>query len=203
MGTFQQLLLPETFFGWLNVTPRVGGRVTWYSPESGPGGTNAETTRYVLNTGADVSFTLSQLWPNTKDSALDINGLRHIIVPSVTYAFVPQPNVAAPQLPQFDTLYPSLMILPVEFPDYNDIDAIERENVLRFGIRNTLQTMRDGQLDNLLNWNLMLDWNLNPNGQTNSVFLQPQQTFNDLYSDLAFKADVRIANPLRHQQRLY
>ncbi len=48
--------------------------------------------------------------------------------------------------------------------------------------------MRDGQLDNLLNWSLMLDWNLNPNGQTNSVFLQPQKTFDDLYSDLAFKA---------------
>ncbi|HTR40466.1 MAG TPA: LPS assembly protein LptD, partial [Pseudomonadales bacterium] len=187
MDTFQQLLLPETFFGWLNVTPRVGGRVTWYSPESGPGGTNASTTRYVLNTGADASFTLSQLWPNTKDSVFDINGLRHIIVPSVTYAFVPQPNVQAPDLPQFDTLYPSLLILPVEFPDYNDIDAIESENVVRFGIRNTLQTMRDGKLDDLLNWSLMLDWNLNPNGQTNSVFLQPQQTFSDLYSDLAFK----------------
>jgi LPS-assembly protein len=187
MDTFQQLLLPYTFFGWLNVTPRVGGRVTWYGNESGPGGTNAEVTRYVLNTGADVSFTLSQLWPNAKDSALDINGLRHIIVPSVTYAFIPQPNVAAPNLPQFDTLYPSLMLLPVEFPDYNDIDAIERQNVLRWGLRNTLQTMRNGQLDNLLNWNLTLDWNLNPNSQTNSVFLQPQQTFDDLQSELAFK----------------
>ena len=34
--TFQQLLLPETFFGWLNVTPRVGGRFTYYSDETGP-----------------------------------------------------------------------------------------------------------------------------------------------------------------------
>ena len=29
--TFQQLLLPETLFGWLNLTPRAGGRFTWYS----------------------------------------------------------------------------------------------------------------------------------------------------------------------------
>jgi hypothetical protein len=42
-------------------------------------------------------------------------------------------------------------------------------------------------LDNLLDWNVMLDWNLHPNGQTNSVFMQPQKTFDDLYSDLAFK----------------
>ena len=187
LDTFQQLLLPQTFFGWLNVTPRVGGRVTWYGPETGPGGTNAVETRYVLNTGLDTSFTLSQLWPHATNGLFQIDGLRHIIVPSVTYAFIPQPNVAAPQIPQFDTLLPSLMVLPVEFPDYNDIDAIERQNVVRFGLRNTLQTRRDGQLDNLLDWNLMLDWNLNPNTQTNSVFLQPQKTFDDLYSDLIFK----------------
>ena len=24
--TYHQVLLPETFFGWLNVTPRAGGR---------------------------------------------------------------------------------------------------------------------------------------------------------------------------------
>ena len=185
--TFHQLLLPETFFGWLNVTPRVGARATWYSPEYGAGGTNSETTRYVLNAGGDVSFTASQLWPDAKNSVLDVNGLRHIIVPSLTYAFVPQLNEPANNVPQFDTLYPSLMILPVEFPDYNDIDAINKEDVLRFGIRNTLQTMRNGQLDDLLNWNVMLDWNLRPTGETNSVFLQPQKTFDDLYSDLSFK----------------
>ena len=43
--TFQQLLLPETFFGWLNVTPRAGGRLTYYGDETGPGGTNSETYR--------------------------------------------------------------------------------------------------------------------------------------------------------------
>jgi hypothetical protein len=79
------------------------------------------------------------------------------------------------------------VLLPIRFPDYNDIDAIESENAVRFGLRNTLQTMRNGQLDNLLNWNLLLDWNLKPNNQTNGIFLQPQQTFDDLYSDLAFK----------------
>lgn len=185
--TFHQLLLPETFFGWLNVTPRVGGRATWYSPESGPAGTNATRTRAVFNTGVDASFKMSQLWPDATNALLDINGLRHIIMPTVTYAYVPRPNLAPYQVPQFDTQLPSLMIQPIEFPDYNDIDDIYSENVIRWGIRNTLQTKRNGQLDNLLDWNVMLDWNLRPNGATNSVFLQPQKTFDDLYSDLTFK----------------
>lgn len=185
--TYQQLLLPETFFGWLNITPRLGGRVTYYGPEQGPGGTNAANTRVVFNTGADASFKASQLWPDATNSLLAIDGLRHIIMPSASYVYVPRPNLSPEQLPQFDTQLPSLMVLPVEFPDYNDIDSIYSENVIRFGLRNTIQTKRGGQLDNLLDWNLMLDWNLTPNGQTNDLFRQPQKTFDDLYSDLVFK----------------
>ena len=80
-----------------------------------------------------------------------------------------------------------------QFPDYNDIDSIDSQNVIRFGLRNTLQTKRDGQLDNLLDWNVMLDWNLTPNARTNAIFLQPQKTFDDLYSDLVFKPRSWIA----------
>lgn len=32
--TFHQLLLPKTFFGWLNVTPRAGGRLTYGDTDS-------------------------------------------------------------------------------------------------------------------------------------------------------------------------
>lgn len=185
--TFHQLLLPETFFGWLNVTPRVGGRVTWYGPEQGPGGTNGQQTRFVFNTGADVSFKASRLWPDATNGLLAVDGLRHVFQPTLSYVYVPQPNVTPGQVPQFDTALPSLMVLPVEFPDYNDIDSIDSENVIRFGLRNTLQTMRAGEVQNLLDWNLMLDWNLTPSGRTDASFLQPQKTFDDLYSDLVFR----------------
>ena len=46
--TYHQLLLPWTFFNWLNVTPRVGGRFTYYSAETGPGGTNARNLPHGL-----------------------------------------------------------------------------------------------------------------------------------------------------------
>jgi len=177
--TFQQLLLPETFFGWLNVTPRAGGRFTYYSEENGPGGTNSEAYRKVFNTGAEVSFKTSHLWTGATNSTLDIDGLRHIIEPSANYVFVPRPSTPPSQLPQFDSELPSLQLLPIQFPDYNDIDSIDSQNVIRFGLRNTLQTKREGQLDNLLDWNVMLDWRLKPKAD--------QQTFNDLYSDFTFR----------------
>jgi lipopolysaccharide assembly outer membrane protein LptD (OstA) len=191
--TFHQLLLPWTFFNWLNVTPHIGGRFTYYSQGSGPGGTNEETYRTVFNTGIGASFKASQLWTGATNSLFEINGLRHIIEPSVNYVFVPNPSTPPSQLPQFDSQLPSLELLPVQFPDYNDIDSIESQNVIRFGLRNTLQTKRDGQLDNLLDWNVMLDWNLTPNARTNAIFLQPQKTFDDLYSDLTLKPRSWIA----------
>ena len=187
--TFHQLLLPHTFFGWLNITPRVGGRFTYYSTESGPGGTNNEAYRRVFNTGVEASFKASQLWAGATNSLLAVDGLRHIIEPSVTYAYVPAPSTPPSRLPQFDSALPSLLLLPVQFPDYNNIDSIDSENVIRFSLRNTLQTKRDGQLDNLLDWNVMLDWRLTP-GQDQPNLDEPfskQETFSDLYSDLTFK----------------
>jgi LPS-assembly protein len=185
--TFHQLLLPETFFDWLNVTPRVGGRATYYGSEGGSAGTNSASTRLVFNTGADVSFKASQLWPDATNSLLQIDGLRHIIEPSLSYVYVPGPHVTAPEIPQFDSQLPSLMVLPVEFPDYDDIDAIRSENVIRFGLGKILQTKRDGDLQDLLNWNVMLDWNLRPSEETNAIFPLQQKTFDDLYSSLTFR----------------
>jgi LPS-assembly protein len=159
--------------------PLVGGRFTYYSHETGPGATNNEAYRTVFNTGLDTSFKASQLWAGATNSFFQVDGLRHIIEPSASYAFIPHPSVAPQQLPQFDTQSPSPMLLPIQLPDYNDIDSIDNENVIRFGLRNTLQTMRADGLENLVDWNLVLDWQLHPN--------PGQQTFDDLYSDLTFR----------------
>jgi lipopolysaccharide assembly outer membrane protein LptD (OstA) len=175
--TFHQLLLPETFFGWLNVTPRVGGRLTYYSTATGPGATTDELSRGVFNTGAEFSFKASQLWPAAQSDFFQVDGLRHIIEPSVNYVFVPKPNYAGTnELPQFDYELPSLRQLPIGFPDYNSIDSIDSQNVVRMGLHNKLQTKREGKVANLVDWDVSTDWRLRPNAQ--------QSTFSDIYSDL-------------------
>jgi len=178
--TFHQILLPETFFGWLNVTPRVGGRFTWYSRASGPGAATDEVYRGVFNTGAEVSFKASRLWPALQSKLLDLDGLRHIVEPSVNYVFVPEPNYSGTNdLPQFDYELPSLRLLPIEFPDYNAIDSVDSQNVMRFGLHNKLQTKRRGEVVTLLDWNLYTDWRLRPH--------RDQSTFADVYSDVLLK----------------
>ena len=182
--TYHQITVPETLFGWLNITPRIGGRFTYYSAVDGISAgttlrTNADTFREVLNTGAEVSFKASQLWPGVESRILDLDGLRHIVEPSVNYVFVPAPNYRPDQLPQFDSELPSLRLLPIEFPEYNAIDSIDSQNVLRFGLQNKLQTKRQGQVEDVVSWELMTDWRLRPG--------HGQQTFADLYSDFTFK----------------
>ena len=177
--TYHQITLPWTFFNWLNVTPRVGGRFTYYNRRSYADGGTDDVSRGVFNTGMEVSFKASSLWQDAKSGLFQVDGLRHIIEPSVNYVFVPNPSVSPSVLPQFDSEMPALLISPVDFPDYNSIDSIDSMNVMRLGLRNVLQTKRDGELQDLLNWNLMLDWRLDPR--------PGQSRFNDLYSEFAFR----------------
>ncbi|MDB6016610.1 MAG: Organic solvent tolerance protein, partial [Pedosphaera sp.] len=76
--TYHQITLPETFFGWLNVTPRVGGRFTYYSEAEGTGATTTEHNRSVFNTGAEISTKASRTWAGVQNHLFDVDGLRHI-----------------------------------------------------------------------------------------------------------------------------
>ncbi|MEW6306479.1 MAG: LPS assembly protein LptD [Verrucomicrobiota bacterium] len=177
--TYHQLTLPRTFFGWLNVTPRVGGRLTHYGETEGAGIPFTERDRGVFNTGAEVSFKASRVWRETQSKFWDVNELRHIVQPSVNYVYVPSPNVLPAQLPQFDYELPSFRLLPIEYPDYNAIDSIDSQNVFRFALRNKLQTKRAQGIDNVVNWALYTDWRVHPRAG--------QGTFADVFSDLDFK----------------
>lgn len=204
VDSYQKLFLPETFFGWLNVTPRVGGRYTYYGPVTGPGASASDVaafqiaqqpfafapigpavpagdvSRWVFDTGVETLAKASRLWPGAQNDFFQVDGLRHIIEPSINYAYIPNPNISGPyQVPQFDYQLPSLRLLSITMPDYNSIDSIQGENVFRFGLHNELQTKREGQLVNLVDWNLYADWYLHP--------ITNQTTFSDFYSDLALK----------------
>ena len=64
-----------------------------------------------------------------------MDGLRHIIQPSFNYVSVPHPTRSPRELPQFDYELPSTRLLPLDYPDYNAIDSIDSQNVVRLGLR--------------------------------------------------------------------
>jgi LPS-assembly protein len=67
-------------------------------------------------------------------------------------------------------------MLPIEFPQYNSIDSIDSQNVVRLGIRNKVQTKREGKVEDVVYWEVFNDWRLDPRTD--------QTKFSDVYSDL-------------------
>ncbi|MGC8742529.1 MAG: LPS-assembly protein LptD [Verrucomicrobiia bacterium] len=177
--TFHQILLPQTYYGWLNITPKVGGRFTAYSEAEGSGATTKSEARTVFNTGVELSTKASKVWANSKSKLLDVDGLRHIIQPVVNYVYVPSPSVKPNRLPQFDYEVYGYRPLPIDYPDYNSIDSIDSQNVFRFSLWNKLQTKRKGEIDNLFDWQIFTDWRLSPR--------PGQGTFSDVYSQFDFR----------------
>ena len=179
--TYQQLLIPQTFWGWLNVTPHAGGRFTYYDEASGPGATTTKAYRAVLDTGVEVAFKSSRVWPGVKNKTLDMDGLRHIVEPSANYVYTPEPNRTPNSLPQFDSSLPSLRLLPIEYPEMNSLDSIDAQNAVRFGVRNKFQTKRNGEVVDVVNWELFTDWRV-----TRRLQAPGEAAMSDIFSDLTF-----------------
>jgi lipopolysaccharide assembly outer membrane protein LptD (OstA) len=179
LDTFHQVSLPFNLFGWLNVVPRAGGRATYYTETVSNVAATEAGTRGVFNTGVALSTKASRLWPGAHSRTFDIDGLRHILQPQVNYAYVPTPDRLPSELPQYDYALQSFFPLPIDYPDFNSIDAIDAQNVVRLGLRNKLQTRRADGMDHLVAWDVFIDWRLEPQ--------QEQSRFSNLYSDLVLR----------------
>jgi lipopolysaccharide assembly outer membrane protein LptD (OstA) len=180
LDTLHQLTLPETFFGWLNVNPRLAGRLTYYSDVTGPNIHTNQQVRAAMETGVDVNFKIWREYDGAESSLLDINGLRHFIQPEFDYGYAPAPTRSASQIPQFDYQAPSLRLLPMEFPEYNSVDALGSQNVLRLVLNNRFQTKRKEGTEDVFDWSIYTDWNLSRGPGTNAPF-------ENLYNDVAFR----------------
>ena len=174
--TLHKIYMPKTIGGWLNVTPRVGARFTHYGESNGLGSTKPSSERYVVHTGMEVSTKLSKMMPELNSRLLGIDtGARHIIQPSINFAYIPRPNRVPDELDKFDYEITSPRLLPLEMPEYNAIDNIDSQNVVRLSLRNRLQTKRNEAVVDVVDWDVYTDWRMNPNNN--------QATFADLFSD--------------------
>jgi LPS-assembly protein len=167
--SFHQFLYPNTYFGWLSVVPRVGFRGTYYdetrdlgktifTPNPNPfipdfllpdptlaqpiqNGGNAFRT--VVNAGVEASFKMSRVWEGAQNSALGLDGLRHVIQPFTDFSFVSSSNSNPASILQFDRFQPSTQLQPIDFPQFTSVDSIDSWTIWRLGVRNRLQTRRD------------------------------------------------------------
>lgn len=225
--TFHQLLYPQTYFGWLSVIPRLGLRGTYYSDTGffedetvtrttvladGTEDTDTftehrirgggSTFRVVANTGFEASFKLSRAFEQVQSRRWGLDGLRHVIQPFTNFSYV-WASEEPDDILQFDRINPSTQRPPIDFPQFNAVDAIDNWTILRLGVRNRFQTRRDNRTFTWLEWNSFFDINFDrpdfpslsssnrrtrDNGETNgnvglvSSALGDSGTFSNIYN---------------------
>ncbi|MFH1244853.1 MAG: hypothetical protein V1662_00020 [Candidatus Omnitrophota bacterium] len=109
--------------GFVNVTPYIGGRETYYTKDKYG---DHDWLRGALYTGVDFETKFYRIFNvNTSFWGSDINNLRHLVAPKIGYSYIHRPTVASEKLVQFD-----------------GIDSIERLDRFNFSLENKLQTKR-------------------------------------------------------------
>jgi len=122
---FQRLRYGLNLFRPILVTPNVNIRQTYYNKDKQ--GSDRQGDRHIFagqfGGGTDASLKLFRIFPVTTNVlGLDINGLRHVLTPTIAYTYVHPPTVQ-------NTL--------LSFPS-----AVSTTNTMTIGLENKLQTKR-------------------------------------------------------------
>ncbi len=151
--------------------------------------------RPVINFELESSFKLSHAYERAQSRFLGLDGLMHVVQPYVDYSFVKNFGPKPRDIYQFDTVEPNTQPLPISFPDFQAIDAIDSWSILRSGVRNNLITRRDNANYQWLTLDTFFDYNfLNPyvpakiGNMNNYLMFFPSQWVN-IFSNFQFPLD--------------
>ncbi len=136
------LYLPQRY-GFLNLVPRVTYRATYYSKTTG----GNDELRQIPGAGIEASFQATKIL--SERERWYGKGLRHKIEPYADYIYE-NASTTTNQLLQFD-----------------DIDELMDENKVQVGLRNVLQTKRDGRLARFIDLDLYTYYLVEKNGAEN------------------------------------
>ncbi len=139
--TYHEFLYPKTYFGWLNLTPRLGFGLTSYHSIDGSVSGLRDFTRGIFHAGLEASFKVTRTWSDLRSEKWGLDGLRHVIQPYINYSYLDaQMDSALPGIDRFAATTRPRSIDPSLF---TAVDALRSWNVARVGVHNLLQTRRD------------------------------------------------------------
>jgi LPS-assembly protein len=141
LHSYHEALYPKTFFGWLNVVPRLGAGVTSYSSIEGGDRELSSDTRPIFHAGMDVSFKLTKTWEDVSKPNFGLDGLKHTVQPYINYSYLNADEIEG--LPSIDRMIPTTRPRPLDVPLWTAVDDLRNWNIARVGVRNLLQTKRD------------------------------------------------------------
>lgn len=121
---------------WFTFTPVAGGRVTHYTDALG--GKDAYTRTF-----GEVGFDAHLLASGTfdyKNPVWEIDGLRHLVEPKLSYRYAPEAARGRAFIPPIDRRVFSTYLQPLAIADSRNLEDLTRLNTLRLSLNNTLQT---------------------------------------------------------------
>lgn len=136
--TYYAVMRPITPRDWLTITPIAGGRFTHYMNMRG-GGVDGHFTRVLGELGVDAELKTSGTWAY-KNETWEIDGLRHLFTPRISYRYIPRGDRGRGRIPRIDRQAFSTYLQPLGLGDVRNIDDLRATNTLRLGFDNTLQT---------------------------------------------------------------
>lgn len=128
---------PTNLTPWLVVAPVAGAQLTHYTD---PLSNRNHYTRLLGQIGLDLQATLFGAW-DYNNAFWNINGLRHVLQPSIQYRYIPEAENGTNIIPKVDRLaaFESYLV-PIDLGDKRNIDDLHESSTLRFGLENVLQT---------------------------------------------------------------
>ena len=142
LDTANALYMPQRY-GFLNLVPRASYRATYYSKtETAYGG--GDELRQIPGAGLEVSFQAAKIL--SEQERWYGKGLRHKIEPYADYIYE-HASTTTNRLLQFD-----------------DIDELMDENKVQIGLRNVLQTQRNGRTARFIDLDLYTYYLVEKNG---------------------------------------
>lgn len=172
LDTTNAFSLP-TKIAFIQFKPFVKSRQTFYDQ-----GANDQSgiIRTIFYSGADMNTKFYRVFEaKTNFLGLDINELRHIITPSIGYLYTHVPTIPGSNLRNIG----------------DGVDSINRGNTATLSLSNKLQTKRNGQSVDFVDFLITTDYVLDPKKGDNA-FLTPREGegLKSNFSDILFKLKV-------------
>ena len=136
--TFVGLSRPFTYKGIVDFTPVAGARFTEYWDTYGAPN-DGGTSRGLTEVGFDADLKASGVFDYT-NPLWHIDGLRHLISPTLSYRYIPDADKNQDWIPEIDRSTFTTYLPVMELGDMRALDQLQAENVIRVGLNNTLQT---------------------------------------------------------------
>ena len=125
---------------WLAVTPVVGGRLTHYDQATGG---KDDYTRALGEIGFDAVLRASGRF-DYQNPLWEIDGLRHLLEPRLSYRYAPEANDGRRWIPAIDRRVFATYLQPLSILDQRSVDDLDRTNTLRLSLGQVLQTRAAG-----------------------------------------------------------